>query len=65
MVINIWAKIPGLGRAQFSALQLFFLCLVSSLLFAQASTSDTQAAAAAGNAQAQFELAMTIFAHAT
>jgi hypothetical protein len=48
-VMNIWAKIPGFGRAQFSALQLFFLCLVSPLLFAQASTSDIQEAVAAGN----------------
>ncbi len=46
MVMNIWAKILGLGRAQFSTLQLFFLCLVSPLLFAQAATPDIQAAAA-------------------
>jgi hypothetical protein len=60
-VMNIWAKIPGFGRAQFSALELFFLCLVSPLLFAQASTSDIQQAAAAGNAQAQFAVANDYF----
>jgi TPR repeat protein len=59
--MNSWAKIPGPGRAQFSAVQLFFLCLVSSLLLAQASTSDIREAAAAGNAQAQFNLANDYF----
>ena len=43
-VMNIWAKTPGFGRAQFSALRLFFFCLGSSLLFAQASTPDIQKA---------------------
>ena len=65
-VMNIWAKTPGLGRAQFSALRLFFFCLGSSLLFAQTSTSDIQKAdiqkaAAAGDAQAQFALANDYF----
>ncbi len=57
---NIWAKIPSFGRAQFSALQLFFLFLVSPVLFAQTSTSDIQKAAA-GDAQAQFALADNYF----
>jgi len=59
--VNIWAKILDPVRAPFSALQLFFLCLVSPLLFAQASTSDIQQAAAAGNAQAQFAVANDYF----
>ena len=59
--MNIWAPIPGPGRARFAALHLFFLCLVSPLLLAQASSSDIQEAAAAGNAQAQFTLANSYF----
>ncbi len=55
--MNIWAKIPGPGRARSSALQLSILCLVSPFLFAQASSSDIQKAAAAGDAQAQFAVA--------
>ena len=50
------AKNPGPGRARFSALPLLFLCLVPTLLLAQASTSDIREAAAAGDAQAQFAL---------
>jgi uncharacterized protein len=55
MVMSIWAKNPGPGRARFSALPLF-LCLVPTLLFAQASTSDIREPAAAEDAQAQFAL---------
>jgi TPR repeat protein len=57
VVINIWAKISGPGRAQLSALPLVFFCLVSPLLHGQASTSDIQGDAAAGTAQAQFAVA--------
>jgi len=62
--MNMWAKIPGPGRAPFSVLQLCFLCLVSPVLLAQASTSDIQQAAAAecpGNSLWR----MTIFAPVT
>ena len=56
MVTSNWAKNPGPGRVLFSALPLLFLCLVPTLLFAQASPSDIGEAAAAGDAQAQFAL---------
>jgi TPR repeat protein len=59
--MNIWAKITGSGRALSAALLLSFLCLVSPLLFGQASTPDIQQAAAAGDAQAQFALANDYF----
>ena len=39
-----------------AAFPLPFLCLVSTLLFAQDPSSDLREAAAAGNAQAQFDL---------
>jgi hypothetical protein len=65
MVMNIWAPIPGPGRAQFSALQMFFLCLISPLLFAQASTSDIQEADSAGDPRHNSPSRMTIFVHAT
>jgi hypothetical protein len=41
MVMSIRAKNPDPGQARFSALPLLFLCLVPTLLFAQASTSDS------------------------
>src|SRR5690348_5256005 len=59
-VMKIWARVPASGRAQ-SALLLFFLCLVSPLLVGQTSNPDTQQAAAAGNAQAEFALANDYF----
>jgi TPR repeat protein len=61
MVMNIWAKVPRPGRAQFFVLHLFLLCLVSPVPFAQTSTSDIQQVAAAGDAQAQFALADNYF----
>jgi hypothetical protein len=62
MVMSIRAKNPGPGRARFSALPLFFLCLVPALQFGQTSPSDIREPAAAGDAQAQFALGSYYFA---
>jgi hypothetical protein len=61
IVIKIRTKVPSPGHARFSVLALLFFCLVFPVLFAQASTSNTQQAASAGNAQAQFDLANEYF----
>jgi hypothetical protein len=56
MVMSIWAKNPAPRRIRFSALPPHFLCLIPTLLFAQAPTSDIREAATTGDAQAQFAL---------
>ena len=56
MIMRNRAKNPGPGRARISALALLFLCLLPTLLSAQGPTPDTLAAAAGGDAKAQFAL---------
>src|ERR1700741_65195 len=55
------ARAPGLGRVQWYALALFFVCLCPTPQSAQQSAASVQAAAEAGNSQAQYDLATDYF----